>query len=271
MKTLGTIVMLAALAGGCASQSKAKKAAAPEPAAAPAATPPPSEAVPVAPPAAAPGASTEGKPDAKTAKPSEPDAPGSPGMSAKSDAGKAKKGARVVDGRPLVLVGQGARVKEGEKLYDMQMWIDEEDGRRAFPALAMRAGGRDKARLVRGDHAPGFLVWGRFTKVAVFKFTKPVSGAAMRDDLKGVFEDVKGADAVEAMFAEDADAGDEWVLTTRDNGEIELKTGDGKDGTKEGPQSPKLQRALWNVWLGAKPLSVELRRSLIEKINLLGQ
>ena len=93
----------------------------------------------------------------------------------------------------------------------------------------------------------------------------------MRDDLKSALDDVKGADDVLAMFAEDADAGDEWVLTTRDNGEIELRTGDGKDDRKEGPQSPKLQRALWDVWLGAKPLSVELRRELIEKIDLLGQ
>ena len=105
----------------------------------------------------------------------------------------------------------------------MQMWIDEEDGRRAFPALAMRAGGRDKAKLTRGDHAPGFLVWGRFTKVAVFHFARDVKAAAMRDELKGALEDVKGADDVAAMFAEDAGAGDEWVLTTRDNGEIELR------------------------------------------------
>ena len=34
----------------------------------------------------------------------------------------------------------------------------------------MRAGGRDKARLTRGDHAPAFLVWGRFNKQAVFNF-----------------------------------------------------------------------------------------------------
>ena len=175
-----------------------------------------------------------------------------------------------VDGRPLVLVGQGARVKDGEKLYDMQMWIDEEDGRRAFPALAMRAGGRDKAKIVRGDHAPAFLVWGRFTKQALFKFAKAVPAATMKDEVASLIGDDKGADAVAALFAVDADAGDEWVLTTRDNGEIELKTGDGKDEKKDGPQSPKLQRALWNVWLGAKPVSVELRRSLIEKIDLLG-
>jgi len=186
-------------------------------------------------------------------------------------AGAAPKSGRTVDGRPLVLVGQGARVKDGDKLYDMQMWIDEEDGRRAFPALAMRAGGRDKARIVRGDHAPAFLVWGRFTKQAVFKFARAVPAATMREDVKSALDDVKGADAVLALFAVDADAGDEWVLTTRDNGEIELRTGDDKDDRKDGPQSPKLQRALWDVWLGAKPLSVDLRRQLIEKINLLGQ
>jgi hypothetical protein len=186
-------------------------------------------------------------------------------------ASAAPKTGRTVDGRPLVLVGQGARVKDGDKLYDMQIWIDEEDGRRAFPALAMRAGGRDKARIVRGEHAPAFLVWGRFTKQAVLKFARAVPAATMREDLKSALADVKGADAVLAMFAEDADAGDEWVLTTRDNGEIELRTGDDKDDRKEGPQSPKLQRALWDVWLGAKPLSVDLRRQLIEKINLLGQ
>jgi len=135
----------------------------------------------------------------------------------------------------------------------------------------MRAGGRDKAKIVRGDHAPGFLVWGRFTKQALFKFAKAVPAATMREDVKVGLGDEKGADAVAALFAVDADAGDEWVLTTRDNGEIELKTGDGKDDKKQGPQSPKLQRALWNAWLGAKPVSVELRRQLIEKIDLLGR
>jgi len=193
------------------------------------------------------------------------------GVLSTGGAAKAPAAPHTVDGRPLVLVGQGARMKDGDKLYDMQMWIDEEDGRRAFPALAMRAGGRDKAKIVRGEHAPAFLVWGRFTKQAIFKFAKAVPAATMRDEVKELLGDEKGADAVAALFAVDAHEGDEWVLTTRDNGEIELKTGDGKDGTKEGPQSPKLQRALWNVWLGAKPLSVELRRSLIEKINLLGQ
>src|SRR4051812_41246760 len=172
-----------------------------------------------------------------------------------------------VDGRPLVLVGQGQRVKDGDKLYDMQMWIDEEDGRRAFPALAMRAGGRDKARLVRGDHAPAFLVWGRFNKQAVFKFARAVPAATMREDIKSALAEAEGADALLALLG-DAAAGDEWLLTTRDNGQIELRIGDDK---KDVPPNPKLQRALWDVWLGPKPLSVELRRQLIEHIAELGR
>jgi len=172
-----------------------------------------------------------------------------------------------VDGRPLVLVGRGERVRDGEKLYDMQMWIDEEDGRRAFPALAMRAGGRNRAHLTRGDHATAFLVWGRFNKQAIFKFARAVPAATMREEIKSALEEVKDADALLALFG-DAAAGDEWVLTTRDNGQIELAMGDQK---KQAPQSPKLERALWNVWLGQKPLSVELRRQLIEQIDTLGR
>lgn len=116
-----------------------------------------------------------------------------------ASAGAKAPAGRSVGGRPLTLVGQGARVKDGDKLYDMQMWIDEEDGRRAFPALAMRASGRDKAHLVRGDHGPSFLVWGRFTKQAVIKFARAVPAATMQDDIKSALEEIKGASEVAAL------------------------------------------------------------------------
>ncbi len=191
------------------------------------------------------------------------------GVLSTGNAATTKPPARSYAGRSLVLVGEGARVKDGEKLYDMQMWIDEEDGKRAFPALAMRAGGKDKTRLVRGDHAPAFLVWGRFTKQAVFTFAKAVTAATMRDEIKNAIGDVPGGDAVVAMFGADAAAGDQWVLTTGDNGQIKLTVGE--TGDKLAPQSPKLERALWNIWLGNKPLSAELRRALVEKIDVLGR
>lgn len=172
-----------------------------------------------------------------------------------------------VDGRPLILVGEGERVRDGETLYKMEMWVDEQDGKRAFPALAMRAGGRDKSRLTRGDHAPAFLIWGHFTKQAVLTFARAVPAATMRDDVKSALTEVRGADELLALF-EDAAAGDQWLVTAGDNGQIALTIGGKK---KEAPQSPRLVRALWEVWLGNKPLSPELRHGLIEHIDVLGK
>lgn len=252
MKSYATIMLLGVTAAtvGCKSagtQAQAEK---------------PQAEAPAAPPETPPDGGVDGGAEAAPPAEKAPDK-----AAAKAAEGRAKSGRHEVDGRKLVMVGQGPRARDGEKLYDMQMWIDETDGRRAFPALAMRAGGRDKARLVRGDHGPAFLVWGRFNKQAVFKFAKAVPAAAMREELKAGLEGVAGADAFLALL-DDADAGEEWTLTTRDNGEIELRVGDDK---KDAAPNPKLQRALWNVWLGPKPLSVELRRQLIEKIDLLGR
>ena len=256
MKSWAIVILLSA---GCAAHTKgATSSGESGPAADQASTP------------AAPTPTSEPPPPEPPSGEAEPAKPGSSGRAAKAPAEGARASrpaAHTVDGRPLTLVGQGVRMREGQKLYDMQMWIDDQDGRRAFPALAMRAGGRDHARLSRGDHAPAFLVWGRFSKQAIFRFARAVPAATMREEVKSALEDGKGADAVLALF-EDAEAGDEWVLTTRDNGEIALRIGDEE---KQGPQSPKLQRALWNVWLGARPVSVELRQKLIEHIDQLGR
>lgn len=243
MKSVMAILVMVLVAAGC--KTGGGKAAP--------VTPPPAEPSPLdagAPPDAAPASAAESVAD----KPGE-----------KKAEAKPKPAPHTVDGRKLVLVGAGARVVDGQKLYDIQIWIDDQDGRRAFPALAMRAGGRDHARLVRGDHAPAFLVWGRFTKQAVLTFAREVPAATIRADLQGALDAVKGADALLALVG-DAAAGDQWLLTTRDNGEIELSVG---GDTRQAPQSPRLSRALWKVWLGARPLSVELRRQLVDKIDTL--
>jgi hypothetical protein len=176
------------------------------------------------------------------------------------------KDKRAVDGRPLVRVGSGARVVDGAKLYDMTLWVDEQDGKRAFPALVMRAGGRERRKLVSGDHAPAFLVWGRFTKQAVIKFARAATAKELRADVEAALEPVKGADGFLALIG-DAAAGDEWVLTTGDNGQLTLAVG---GAAKQSPASPKLVRAVWSVWLGPKALSPELREGLIEHIDALG-
>jgi hypothetical protein len=192
---------------------------------------------------------------------------GTPPAPAKPAPAKAAKkpAPHTVDNRKLILVGEGARVRDGQKLYDMQMWIDEEDGKRSFPALAMRAGGRTHAHLMRGDHATQFLIWGHFAKQAVLKFTSAVKSDVMRADVKSALEEVSGADTFLTLLP-DAASGDEWLLTTRDDGAIEVTAG---AETKAAQKSPRLVRALWTVWLGARPLSTELRQKLVEHVDVL--
>jgi hypothetical protein len=170
---------------------------------------------------------------------------------------------RVSDGRTLVITGSG-EVK-GE--YQMALYIDEIDARRAFAALAARAGGRSKAKLMAADHSQSFVVWGHFTKIAVLHALKAYDANALRAIFKDALVDAK-ADAFLALIDKDLPEGSDLTLRTYDDGRIELDI----DGEKRAPpQSAKLARALWKVWLADKPAQPELRRSLIEKIELLGR
>jgi hypothetical protein len=174
---------------------------------------------------------------------------------------------RKVEGKAMVLVGSGVRDKDGDKLYTISFLVGEKEAKRSFPALVMRAGGKDKARLTRGDHAPAFLVWGHFPKLAVLKFARAVPAKELRADLQSALDmNVKGADDFLAAV-EDAKAGDEWLLTSLEDGEVTLTIA----GTpRPGPAGPKVARAIWNIWLGEHSLSPELRRALIEHIDVLG-
>lgn len=209
-------------------------------------------------PAAPAGDAAAEKPTAPAAAPATRDGKAAPKAASKD---------HTVDGRTLTRIGGGARVVNGVKWYDLTLWVDDVDGKRAFPALAMRAGGRDKARLVHGDHGPAFVVWGRFNKQLVIRFARPVTAQQLRDDLSSALEPGKGGEAFLALLV-DAAAGDEWLLTTRDNGELQLDVG---GEVKTTPQSPKLVRTIWSIWLGPKPLSAELRQALIGNIDLLGR
>jgi hypothetical protein len=170
---------------------------------------------------------------------------------------------RVADGRTLVITGSG-EVK-GE--YQMALYIDEIDARRAFPALAARAGGRSKAKLMAADHSQSFVVWGHFTKLAVLHALKPLSAESMRTWIKEGLQDPK-ADAFLALIDKDLPEGGDLTLRTFDDGRIELDL-DGERRTA--PQSHKLARAIWKIWLADKPAQPELRKALVEKIELLGR
>ncbi len=192
--------------------------------------------------------------------------------------GHAFETSATVDGRPYVLVGVGVRKKFVVKVYAMALYIDEAEGRHAFPALVSRAGGRDHAKLTSGDHAQSFVMWGTFGKLAKLHFVRDVDAAKIRGAFEeGLEEELSDKSPPEikqaaqqflAMFDKDLKEGQEIVLRTSADGKIEATVA---GAAKTGPQSARLARAVWGIWLGAKPISADLRRGLIERIDVLGK
>jgi hypothetical protein len=181
---------------------------------------------------------------------------------------------RTLDGRNFALVGVGTSKESG---FEIALYVDELDARRAFPALVARVGGRSHRLLTAGDHAPTFLLWGHFGKLAVLRFSKAYDGAALRTlmqeplaaELANVPAVVKEAsDNYLALFEPGVKSGDEISLRTWDDGRIEVEIGGVKHAA---PQSPKLARAIWNTWLGPKAADADLRRGMIDKIDVLGR
>ena len=182
-----------------------------------------------------------------------------------------------VDGKSYTLVGVGLRKKFVVKVYAMAMYVEDVEGKRAFPSLATKAGGRDKAKLTEGDRAQSFLLWGQFGKLAVLHFVRDVSASQVRDAFQdGLGEELSDKappDVREATQTflktvdRDMKSGEEITLRSGPDGKIEMSMG----GQAKGPvQNAKLARGLWAVWLGAKPISKDLRSELVNRIDALG-
>jgi hypothetical protein len=39
----------------------------------------------------------------------------------------------------------------------------------------------------------------------------------------------------------------------------------------QGPKNPRLAQAIWNIWLGPKPINPELRKALVGRIDALAK
>ena len=185
---------------------------------------------------------------------------------------------KMVDGRGYTLVGVGVRKKLLSKVYAMGLYAEDVEAKRAFPSLAIKAGGRDKARLTAGDRAQAFLIWGAFNKIAVLHFARDVEAAKVRDGFAEGLADELGAkapadvheaaDAFLKLTEHDMKGGEELVLHTGPDGGIDVSIG----GTSRGSvQNLKLVRAIWSMWLGQKPLSKDLRGELVNRIDELGK
>jgi hypothetical protein len=182
---------------------------------------------------------------------------------------------RTVDGKHFVLVGRGATPE-----YELAIFVDETEARRHFPALAMRAGGRSRAALIGGDHAQTFLIWGRFGKLVELKAKKALTPAQLREMFAGVSDEIgekasadlrSASDGFLAMIAGLDQLDDGEMLTIYGDGDGKLVVTEADGPSQKTAPSAKLVRAVFSVWLGQKPLSPELRRALVDKVDLLGK
>jgi tetratricopeptide (TPR) repeat protein len=182
-----------------------------------------------------------------------------------------------IDGRPYTMLGAGARKVSLFKVYAMALYVEDEPARKAFPAFAARAGGSDKDTLTRGDLAYQFIILGEFGKVAMLRFTRAVTAKQTQDAYREVLADdlssaapaqlKKDTEAFLALF-EDVKEGQGMIIRTGQDGTITVEV-DGKK--KAGPTNVRLSHDLWTIWLGQKPISTDLKKTLIDRVETLGR
>lgn len=181
-------------------------------------------------------------------------------------------------GKPYTLIGVGIRKKFVVKVYAMGLYVEHAAAKQAFPSLATKAGGPERDRLLSGDKAQTFVAWGRFGKLGVMHFVRNVDREkiqeAYRDSLANALSDKASADlrrdaqAFVALFDKDIKDGQELRIHTDDTGKITVEIAGEK---KDGPQNPQLGRQIWEIWLGPKPISKDLQRGLVARIDELGK
>lgn len=182
-----------------------------------------------------------------------------------------------IDGVPYTLIGAGARKVYGFKVYAMGLYLEDAPARKQFPALAARAGGSDHDSLARGDLAHQFVVLGDFGKSALLHFVRNVSGKETRDAYREALGDDVGhnappelrrdAEAFLAMF-DDIRDGDDLTIRTTGAGQVIVEAHGQK---KLGPTNARLAHDIWDIWLGPKPISADLKKGMLDRIDTLGR
>jgi Chalcone isomerase-like len=182
-----------------------------------------------------------------------------------------------VDGVPYTLIGAGARKVYGFKVYAMGLYLEDEPARKGFPALAGRAGGSDHDSLARGDLAHQFVVLGDFGKAALLHFVRNVSGKDTRDAYRECLGDdinknaspelKRDAEAFLAMF-DDIKDGEDLMIRTTAAGQVIVEAHGQK---KLGPTNARLAHDIWDIWLGQKPISADLKKGMLDRIDTLGR
>lgn len=170
-------------------------------------------------------------------------------------------------GKGYSLLGVGVRKKFVVKVYAMGLYGESAGAKQAYPAVQGKSG---------GDKAQQFVVYGRFAKLAVLRFVRDVEKdkiqEAYRESLGGALA-AGGAAAADAqaflaLFDKDMKGGQELRIATDEGGKVTVEIAGQK---KSGPQSPQLARAIWEIWLGNKPISGDMKRTLVERVDELAK
>jgi tetratricopeptide (TPR) repeat protein len=183
----------------------------------------------------------------------------------------------VEDNRLYSMIGIGCRKVYGFKVYGMAMYLEDAPARASFPKLASMAQGKDIEHLTNGDLAQTWVLLGDFGKIGVLKFVRNVSAKdvmdayrdSLNEELKNQSRELKkNIEAFVKLFNLDVKEGDDCTIRTSAAGEISVEMG-GK--RQKGPTDPTLAQAIWNIWLGKRPISADLRKQLVTKIDVLAK
>ena len=178
--------------------------------------------------------------------------------------------------KPVAKPGPAAApAKAEEHAYAMALYV-EEVARIPFASVYERAG-RSKNGLLVESRAQHFITWGHFTKLGVLRFLRDTPRGELQQLFREGLEDLlsdkappelrRDAEAFIALFDKDVRAGQEVRIRTDDTGLIEIQLP--PDAPRPGPASPKLCRHIWDIWLGYRPVSKEMRNSLIDRLEAL--
>jgi tetratricopeptide (TPR) repeat protein len=182
-----------------------------------------------------------------------------------------------VDGKPYTLLGAGARKVSLFKVYGMGLYVEDEPARALFPKLAAQAGGSDHDTLVRGDLVNHWLVMGDFGKMAVLHFVRNVSGKDTRDAYREALGETASAkapnelkQAAEAFLAlfDDVKDGEDMIIRTLADGQVIVEMHGQK---RMGPKNIRLSHDIWDIWMGDKPISSDLKGKLVDRVDTLGR
>jgi hypothetical protein len=159
----------------------------------------------------------------------------------------------------------------------MALYAEYEAARRAFPSLAKQAGAVDQTSLMRGDLAHQFVVLGEFGKAAELHFVRNVTAKDTRDAYREALGDAvsdkvpeqlrRDAEAFLAMF-DDIKDGEDVIIRTTPAGQVIVEAHGQK---RQGPTNSRLAHDIWDIWLGIKPISDDLKKTLVDRIETLGR